>query len=97
MNGCGSIAKEQELRAEQARNERLAAAAKVKGELQAKINLPPYPEECRRKVGRVYPAKTEKPRNTQLRWEFTADAEDRVKLRCADFYDDVRQTYAGRP
>ncbi len=30
---------------------------------------------------------TEKPRNTQLRWEFAADFVDRRTGRCAAFYD----------
>ncbi|WP_281015607.1 hypothetical protein [Rhizobium chutanense] len=38
-------------------------------------------------MGRVYPAATEKPRNTQLRWEYVADVEDALKNRCADLAD----------
>lgn len=70
---------------------RLSAAADAKGKIQAEIILPDLPAECREKMGRVYPKMTEKPRNTQLRWEFAADAQDNRIDRCAGFYDRVKQ------
>ncbi len=36
---------------------------------------------------------TEKPRNTQLRWEFSADDVDRRTGRCASFYDGVKTRF----
>lgn len=41
---------------------------------------------------RAYPLLTDKPRNTQLRWEFIAEGEDLKNDRCAGFYDAVRGT-----
>jgi hypothetical protein len=70
---------------------RLSAAAETKGKVQAAVILPDLPAECRDKMGRVYPKATEKPRNTQLRWEFAADAQDDRTERCAGFYDRVKQ------
>lgn len=69
---------------------RLSAAAETKGKSQAAVILPEYPDECRANMPRAYPSLNEKPRNTQLRWEFIADVEDRKNDRCAGFYDDVR-------
>lgn len=74
---------------------RLSAAAETKGKTQANVILPDLPAECRAEIRRAYPSKTEKPRNTQLRWEFIADGEDRKNDRCAGFYDQVKKTYAG--
>lgn len=74
---------------------RLIAAADTRGKTQAGVNLPDLPEECRQKMARVIPKYgTEKPRNTQLRWEFSADFVDRRTLRCADFYDVLKRKMA---
>jgi hypothetical protein len=35
----------------------------------------------------------EKPRNTQLRWEFSADSEDQRFSRCAAFYDTTKTNF----
>ena len=75
---------------------RLSAAADVKGRVQAAVILPDLPAECRGKMGRVYPKSTEKPRNTQLRWEFAADAQDDRTGRCSGFYDDVKTKFGQR-
>jgi hypothetical protein len=74
---------------------RLNATAEAKGKVQARIDLPPYPAGCGETMGRVYPKLTEKPRNTQLRWEFAADTQDAINARCAQFYRDVQTRYAG--
>lgn len=48
-------------------------------------------------MARVFPKYgTEKPRNTQLRWEFAADFVDRRTGRCADFYDGVKTGFASQ-
>jgi hypothetical protein len=39
-------------------------------------------------MGRVYPKLTEKWRNTQLRWEYSADQVDAKIDRCARFHDE---------
>lgn len=58
------------------------------------MNLPDLPDECRQKMARVVPKYgTEKPRNTQLRWEFAADFVDRRTGRCASFYDGVKTRF----
>lgn len=72
---------------------RLIAAADTRGKAAAGVNLPDLPAECRQKMARVVPKYgTEKPRNTQLRWEFAADFVDRRTGRCAAFYD-ATKTY----
>lgn len=74
---------------------RLIAATDTRGKAAAGVNLPDLPQECRQKMARVTPKYgTEKPRNTQLRWEFAADFVDRRTLRCADFYDDLKRRMA---
>lgn len=70
---------------------RLTAAAETQGQVRAGVNLPDLPAECRQKMARVFPKYgTEKPRNTQLRWEFAADFVDRRTDRCASFYDTTK-------
>jgi hypothetical protein len=44
-------------------------------------------------MGRVYPDMKEKPRDTQLRWEFMADQQDMRTDRCAAFHDDLKKTF----
>ncbi|WP_421611222.1 hypothetical protein [Agrobacterium rosae] len=74
---------------------RLSAAAGDIGRIKTGVNLPDLPEECRQKMARVFPKYgTEKPRNTQLRWEFAADFVDRRTGRCADFYNGVKTRFA---
>lgn len=74
---------------------RLSAAAGEIGRAAARPSLPDLPEECRQKMARVFPKYgTEKPRNTQLRWEFAADFVDRRIGRCAEFYDGVKTRFA---
>lgn len=76
---------------------RLIAAADTRGKVAAGVNLPDLPEECRQKMARVVPQYgTEKPRNTQLRWEFAADFVDRRTSRCAGFYDGVKTRVGAR-
>jgi len=76
VSGCASNVK------------RLTVAAETQGRIKAGVNLPDLPAECREKMARVVPKYgTEKPRNTQLRWEFAADFVDRRTGRCAAFYD----------
>lgn len=73
---------------------RLIAAADTRGKTQAGVNLPDLPAECREKMARVVPKYgTEKPRNTQLRWEFAADFVDRRTGRCATFYDATKTNF----
>lgn len=45
---------------------------------------------------RAYPSVKEKPRNTQLRWEFIADGEDDKNDRCAGFYDEVKSRFGAK-
>lgn len=76
---------------------RLTAAAETKGRVGAGVTLPELPEECRQKMARVVPKYgTEKPRNTQLRWEFAADFIDRRTRRCSAFYDEVKTRYGAK-
>lgn len=73
---------------------RLIAAADARGKAKAGVNLPDLPDECRQKMARVIPKYgTEKPRNTQLRWEFAADFVDRRTGRCAAFYDTTKANF----
>lgn len=73
----------------------MLAAADTRGKAAAGVNLPDLPEECREKMARVVPKYgTEKPRNTQLRWEFAADFVDRRTDRCAAFYDGVKTRFS---
>lgn len=73
---------------------RLIAAADTRGKAAAGVKLPDLPEECRQKMARVIPKYgTEKPRNTQLRWEFAADFVDRRFGRCAAFYDTTKANF----
>lgn len=73
---------------------RLIAAADTRGRTQAGVSLPDLPDECRQKMARVVPQYgAEKPRNTQLRWEFAADFVDRRTGRCAGFYDGVKTRF----
>lgn len=60
----------------------------------AGVHLPDLPDECRQVMERVIPKYgVEKPRNTQLRWEVTADLTDRRTGRCASFYDGVKTRF----
>jgi hypothetical protein len=82
VSGCASNVK------------RLTAAAETQGQVRAGVNLPDLPAECRAKMARVVPKYgTEKPRNTQLRWEFAADFVDRRTDRCAAFYDTTKTNF----
>jgi hypothetical protein len=84
LTGAGCVTKESRLR----------AAAETQGRASAGVNLPDLPAECREKMARVIPKYgTEKPRNTQLRWEFAADFVDRRTSRCAAFYDKTKSTF----
>lgn len=76
---------------------RLIAAGETKGKASAGVNLPDLPEECRQKMARVIPKYgTEKPRNTQLRWDLAADFVDRRTGRCAAFYDDTKMRFGAK-
>lgn len=76
----------------------LIAAADTRGKAKAGVSLPDLPEECRQKMARVIPKYgTEKPRNTQLRWEFAADFVDRRTGRCAAFYDTTKAKFEKDP
>ncbi|MBB3944717.1 hypothetical protein GGQ73_000642 [Rhizobium skierniewicense] len=76
---------------------RLIAAANTQGKTAAGVNLPDLPDECRQKMARVVPKYgAEKPRNTQLRWEFSADAVDARTGRCAGFYDGVKTRFGAK-
>lgn len=76
---------------------RLIAAAETKGTVAAGVQLADLPDECREKMPRVYPKfESEKPRNTQLRWEVVADGVDRRTDRCAAFYDEQRAALENR-
>ncbi len=76
---------------------RLIVAADTRGKTEAGVNLPDLPEECRQKMARVYPKYgIEKPRNTQLRWEFAAEFVDRRTLRCAAFYDETKTRFGAK-
>lgn len=73
---------------------RLIVAANTRGKIAAGTKLPDLPVECRQKMARVVPKYgAEKPRNTQLRWEVSADSVDRRIERCANFYDGVKTRY----
>jgi cytochrome c5 len=72
----------------QTAEERMAAAAKAQGEVQAKIARPVTPDSCIAKVERVKPKVGEKARWTQKRWEIVADNRDRLA-------DDCRETLDG--
>ena len=76
---------------------RLNKAATTQGTIKAGINLPDKPAECREHMPRVYPSLKEKPRDTQLRWEFVADNEDKKTDRCALFDDNVKANYSALP
>lgn len=76
---------------------RLIASADTRGKASAGVNLPGLPDECRQKMARVIPRYgTEKPRNTQLRWDMAADFVDWRTARCAAFYDDTKTRYGAR-
>ncbi|MDP9572374.1 UNVERIFIED_ORG: hypothetical protein J2W66_002867 [Agrobacterium larrymoorei] len=76
---------------------KLIAAADTGGKASAGVNLPDLPDECRQKMARVIPKYgTEKPRNTQLRWDIAADFVDRRTGRCSSFYDGVQKRYGAR-
>ncbi|MDQ1186099.1 hypothetical protein [Agrobacterium larrymoorei] len=76
---------------------RLIVAAESRGKAAAGVHLPDLPDECRQKMARVIPKYgTEKPRNTQLRWDLSADFVDRRTLRCASFYDGVQTRYGAK-
>lgn len=77
---------------------RLAAAANDIGRISTRVNLPERPAECRSRMVRVYPRLgIDKPRNTQLRWELSADAKDRQDERCDAFYEDLKRKLAADP
>jgi hypothetical protein len=72
---------------------RLNKAATTQGTIKAGVDLPDQPDECRQHMPRFYPSLKEKPRDTQLRWEFVADNEDKKTDRCALFNDNVKTNY----
>lgn len=76
LSGCGGTDREA-----------LSAAAEVLGRSEVRPHLADLPAECRRRSGRVVPQIGEKPRWTQKRWEYVADATDRQIANCAGFYD----------
>ena len=61
------------------------------GQTQARVSLGELPAECRERIGRVVPQIGEKPRWTQKRWEYVADAADARTDNCARFYDRQRE------
>lgn len=69
----------------------LSTAANVLGQTQARVTLGELPAECRQHIGRVVPQVGEKPRWTQKRWEYVADAADARIDNCAQFYDRQRE------
>lgn len=86
LNGCAATAPK-----------RLTVAAETKGRIAAGTALPDLPEECSQKMARVYPKYwVEKPRGTQLRWEFAAEFVDRRTARCSAFYEDVKTRYGAK-
>jgi len=82
----------------QTAGERMAAAAKAKGETQAKIARPVTPDSCTAKVERVKPKIGEKARWTQRRWEIVADNRDRLADDCGEtlegYWDEVEKVGA---
>ena len=76
------------LSTEEKQNRRVVAAATAIRLTKAKSEVPEFPPECREHMGRVYPKLTEKWRNTQLRWEYSADQVDARTDRCAQFHDE---------
>lgn len=78
MSGCAST------------NQQLHQAGTVLGQTQARVTLADLPPECREHIGRVVPQIGEKPRWTQKRWEYVADAADARTDNCARFYDRQR-------
>ena len=69
----------------------LSQAANTLGNVQAGVSLGDLPPECRQHIGRVVPQIGEKPRWTQKRWEYVADAADQRVDNCAAFYDRQRE------
>lgn len=82
--GCGKTGQAAETRA-------VVAAAQVLGESQAGVQLAPLPDECREHVGLVQPTVGERPRWTQLRWEYVKEAADARVDTCAAFYDEQKE------
>jgi hypothetical protein len=75
---------------------RAIAAAAATSVNDARTDLPDLPEDCRRHMGRVIPAASEKHTWTQKRWEYSADAIDRQIDDCAAWNDDTKREYAKR-
>ncbi len=82
--GCGKTGRAAETRA-------VVAAAQVLGESQAGVQLAPLPDKCRKHVDMVQPKVGERPRWTQLRWEYVKEATDAQIDACAGFYDEQRE------
>ena len=79
LNGCAST------------NQLLHQAGQAIGKTQARVELGELPVECREKISRVVPQIGEKPRWTQKRWEYAADAADMRTDNCAHFYDKQKE------
>jgi hypothetical protein len=73
----------------QSTGERLAAAARAQGELNARPPEVIAPEACIAHMERVVPKLGEKARWTQKRWEIVADNRDRQADDCGQWIEDI--------
>lgn len=76
----------------QSAGERLAAAARAQGELNARAPEVTAPEACTAHMERVVPKVGEKARWTQKRWEIVADNRDRQADDCGEWIEDIFAT-----
>jgi len=73
----------------QSAGERLAAAARTQGEVNARAPEVIAPEACTAHMERVVPRVGEKARWTQKRWEIVADNRDRQADDCGEWIEDI--------
>ena len=69
---------------------RLTAAATIKGEAEAGVNLPNQPDDCRKQEPHAALTAGAEARSVLIRERAALDRQNARTGRCSEFYDDVR-------
>nr|WP_081593561.1 hypothetical protein [Rhizobium mesoamericanum] len=76
--------------------DRLKKSATVQGKIAAGINLPAWPDDCRELEAHASVDVGSELRSVLVRERSALDRQNARTGRCAAFYDDVQNKYAGR-
>lgn len=75
---------------------RLKNAATTQGQIQARINLPEYPSDCRTKEPHAAISVGDEVRSVLKRERAALDRQNTRTDRCAAFYEDTKSRLAGK-